>query len=144
MNDTCMQVDQAVSMAFGQSRGSNYVRIQGNGIVGNTLPTTSNNNINNEKKNKNKGKGGMLDIIADQMLAQKNVESVLFQGKKLVESTNLEKLEYFGGELIKEQEWRKTGVLPPVILKHSSTTSSSSSPPRSSSATTTSTISSSS
>lgn len=136
-----MQVDQAVSMAFGQSRTSNYVRIQGNGIVGKTLPATY-NIINNEKKNKKKG--GVLDIIADQMLAQKNVESVLFQGKKLVEITNLEKLEYFGGELIKEQEWRKTSVLPPVILKHSSTTSSSSSPPRSSSATTTSTISSSS
>lgn len=136
-----MQVDQAVSMAFGQSRTSNYVRIQGNGIVGKTFPATY-NIINNEKKNKKKG--GMLDIIADQMLAQKNVESVLFQGKKLVDSTNLEKLEYFGGELIKEQEWRKTSVLPPVILKHSSTTSSSSSPPRSSSATTTSTISSSS
>lgn len=137
-----MQVDQAVSMAFGQSRRSNYVRIQGNGIVGKTLPTSY--NIINYNEKKNKKKGGLLDIIADQMLAQKNVESVLFQGKKLVESTNLEKLEYFGGELIKEQEWRKTSVLPPVILKHSSTTSSSSSPPRSSSATTTSTISSSS
>ncbi|XP_071910144.1 patatin-like protein 3 [Coffea arabica] len=127
-------VDQAVSMAFGQWRGSNYVRIQGNGIVGKRSRHGSSKRDDDGKAPKRK-----LDIIADQMLEQKNVESVLFQGKKLVESTNLEKLEWFGGEVLKEQEWRKTSsVLPPVILKQSSP----SSPPRSSSATTLSTLSS--
>lgn len=139
-------VDQAVSMAFGQWRGSNYVRIQGNGIVGKRSNGNGNSNSNSSSKrddekapSPNRGEKRKLDIIADQMLAQKNVESVLFQGKTLVENTNLEKLECFAGEVIKEQEWRKTSsVLPPVILKQSSP----SSPPRSSSATTLSTLSS--
>ncbi|KAL3534093.1 hypothetical protein ACH5RR_002554 [Cinchona calisaya] len=129
-------VDQAVSMAFGKLRTSNYVRIQGNGIVGKRSINITNTNNNWDEKSNNV----TLDAIANKMLAQKNVESVLFQGKKLAESTNLEKLECFGGELIKEQEWRKTScVLPPVILKQSSLSSS---PPRSSSATTLSTLSS--
>ncbi|KAI3471440.1 hypothetical protein Pfo_030804 [Paulownia fortunei] len=115
-------VDQAVSMAFGQWRTTNYVRIQGNGMgaVG-----------KREKRN-------MLSIV-DEMLGQKNVESILFQGKKLVEFTNMEKLEMFGGELIKEQERRKNCILPTVVLKHSTNNIYS---PRSSSATTLSTLSS--
>ncbi|KAL3534037.1 hypothetical protein ACH5RR_007558 [Cinchona calisaya] len=124
-------VDQAVSMAFGQWRTSNYVRIQGNGL---TIGNHKRSSVNRD------GKRDVV-IIAEEILSQKNVESVLFKGKKLVESSNLEKLEYFGGELIKEQEWRKSSncVLPPVVIyKHSS-----SSPPRSSSATTLSTFSSS-
>ncbi|KAI3471488.1 hypothetical protein Pfo_028138 [Paulownia fortunei] len=99
-------VDQAVSMAFGQWRTTNY--------------------------------RNMLSIV-DEMLGQKNVESILFQGKKLVEFTNMEKLEMFGGELIKEQERRKNCILPTVVLKHSTNNIYS---PRSSSATTLSTLSS--
>ncbi|CAI9779405.1 unnamed protein product [Fraxinus pennsylvanica] len=115
-------VDQAVSLAFGDSRGNNYVRIQGNGIVGKK----------NNKENRN-----MLKI-AEEMLAKKNVESVLFSGKKLVEKTNKEKLEDIGGELIKEEERRKRSIVPIVVLKVQGGSPS----PRSSSATTLSTLSS--
>ncbi|CAI9765699.1 unnamed protein product [Fraxinus pennsylvanica] len=95
---TSDMVDQAVSMAFGESRGNNYVRIQGGGIV------TSN------KENRN-----ML-MIAEELLAQKNVESVLFSGKKLVEKTNIEKLEMICGELMKEDERRKKSIVPTVVF----------------------------
>ncbi|KAK6149266.1 hypothetical protein DH2020_016791 [Rehmannia glutinosa] len=115
-------VDQAVSMSFGQWRTSNYIRIQGNGVaaVG-----------KREKRN-------MLSIV-DDMLAQKNVESILFQGKKLVEFTNMEKVDMFVGELIKEQQRRNNSILPTVLLKHTTNNIYS---PRSSSATTLSTLSS--
>ena len=84
---------------------------QGNGIIG-----------------KSKYGGGLekpkrgqksIDILekADEMLTQKNIEAVLFKGKKMIENTNLEKLEAFAGEVIKEQERRKTSVLPTVLLK---------------------------
>lgn len=107
-------------MAFGESRGNNYVRIQGSRIVTN-----------------NKENGNTL-TIAEEMLAQKNVESVLFSGKKLVEKTNKEKLEVIGGELIKEEERRKKSTVPTVVLKVQGGSPS----PRSSSATTLSTLSS--
>ncbi|KAK1384782.1 Patatin [Heracleum sosnowskyi] len=114
-------VDQAVSMAFGESRSSDYVRIQANNGVGSFR--------GDEKKN-------VLESI-DQMLRQKSVESVLFKGKKLVDRTSLEKLESVSGELIKEHERRKTSILPTVVLKHVSGGS-----PRTSSATSSSTLSS--
>nr|GLL24440.1 patatin-like protein 3 [Ipomoea trifida] len=115
-------VDQAISMAFGESGSkSNYVRIQGYGILG--------------KKKERKMESSAS--IAEEMLAQKNVESVLFQGKKLAQSSNLEKLDLFAGELVKEQDRRKTSVLPVVVLKQASAAS-----PRTSSATTLSSISS--
>lgn len=79
-----------------------------------------------------------VDIMeaTKEMLAQKNVESVLFQGKKITQSSNLEKIEALSGELVKEQERRKTSVLPTVALKQMSPS------PRTSSATTFSTVSS--
>ncbi|KAL2341515.1 hypothetical protein Fmac_009455 [Flemingia macrophylla] len=119
-------VDQAVSMAFGECRMSNYVRIQSNGIMANS--------------NKVKSCKTASDLLAvsEEMLGQKNVESVLFKGKKVVENTNLDKLELFAGELIKEQERRKTSILPTVVFKNASP-----SPSRTSSATTLSTLSSS-
>lgn len=119
-----MQVDQAVSMAFGEFRNNNYVRVQGNEIIGGKKHM-----IKDEKKRKS-------IAIAEEMLKQKNVESILFQGKKLMEKTNLEKLEIFAGELIKEEEMRKNSILSPVVLKQSSSS------PRTSSATSLSTISS--
>jgi hypothetical protein len=70
------------------------------------------------------------------MLTQKNVESVLFKGRKMGESTNLEKLELFAGDVIKDEERRKTSILPTVVLKQTSPS------PRTSSATTLSTLSS--
>ncbi|CAH1433442.1 unnamed protein product [Lactuca virosa] len=116
-------VDQAVSMAFGQSRTSGYVRIQANKGL-----------LDLEQHNKDVN---ML-LLADKMLKQQNVESILFHGKKC-NSTNLEKLELFAGEILKENERRKTDVLPLVLLNETTTSSSA----RSSSATTLSTISSS-
>jgi patatin-like phospholipase/acyl hydrolase len=82
-------VDQAISMAFGECRLNNYVRIQSNGVMA--------------KANKGKIVKTASDLLAvsEEMLAQKNVESVLFKGRKVVENTNLDKLELFGGELIK-------------------------------------------
>lgn len=74
--------------------------------------------------------------VTDDMLAQRNVESILFQGKKMMQSSNLEKIAVFGGELVKEQERRQTSVLPTVALKQMSPS------PRTSSATTLSTLSS--
>ncbi|XP_058752510.1 patatin-like protein 7 [Vicia villosa] len=117
-------VDQAVSMAFGDCRVENYVRIQSNGVMA--------------KANKGKTAKTESDLLAvsEEMLAQKNVESVLFKGRKIAENTNLDKLEFFGGELIKEQERRKTSILPTVVLKNASPS------PRTSSATTLSTLSS--
>ncbi|XP_058749438.1 patatin-like protein 7 [Vicia villosa] len=117
-------VDQAVSMAFGDCRVDNYVRIQSNGVMA--------------KANKGKTAKTVSDLLAvsEEMLAQKNVESVLFKGRKIAENTNLDKLEFFGGELIKEQERRKTSILPTVVLKNASPS------PRTSSATTLSTLSS--
>ncbi|XWS17962.1 hypothetical protein CRYUN_Cryun32bG0001200 [Craigia yunnanensis] len=105
-------VDQAVSMAFGECGGSsssNYVRIQGNG--GFISPNSKHNN-----KSK-KSSGEVVMNITKEMLAQRNVESHLFKGKKSSEVTNLEKLEMIGGELIKEHERRKTSILPTVMLK---------------------------
>lgn len=122
-----MQVDQAVSMAFGECRMSNYVRIQSNGIM------------NKGTQVKSCKTASDLLGVTEEMLAQKNVESVLFKGKKVVDNTNLDKLELFGGELIKEQERRKTSILPTVVLKNNASPS----PSRTSSATTLSTLSSS-
>ena len=97
-------------MAFREAKtGDDYVRIQANGSV----------------------------ASVDQMLRQKNLESALFEGKKLVEITNLEKLKSISGELIKEHERRKTGILPTVVLKQASGGS-----PRTSSARSSSTLSS--
>lgn len=113
-------------MAFVECSKGNYVRIQSNGIMAN-------------KKAEGSPRKTTSDLLAvsEDMLVQKSVESVLFQGKKVVENTNLDKLELFGGEIIKEQERRKTSILPTVVLKNASPS------PRTSSATTLSTLSSS-
>ncbi|CAI0401836.1 unnamed protein product [Linum tenue] len=118
-------VDQAVSMAFGECRRSNYFRIQGNGMMGKQTP----------KRGIKMADGGALVEATEEMLAQKSVESVLFKGKKMAGSTNVEKLEWVSGEVIKEQGKRKTSILPAVVLKQAGT-------PRTSSATTLSSLSS--
>lgn len=114
-----------MAMAFGEWRTSNYVRIQG--TIGTGKRTT--------------------EKMVDEMLGQKNVESILFKGKKLVETTNMEKLEMFAGELIKEQHRRRTNIntiFPTVQLKNNNNNNNDSnnssnvySPSRSSSATST-------
>jgi len=125
-----MQVDQAVSMAFGDCRMNNYVRIQSNGVMSKANKGPQVKSCKSETD---------LLAVSEEMLRQKNVESVLFKGKKVANNSNLEKLELFGGEIIKEGERRKTSILPTVVLKNNN---ASPSPSRTSSATTLSTLSS--
>ncbi|CAH9089390.1 unnamed protein product [Cuscuta epithymum] len=99
-------VDQALSLAFGQARSkTNYIRIQGHGSFGKRLQR-----LHSSRDRKTAPAPGSSDI-AEEMLRQKNVESVLFRGKKLAATTNLEKLEGVADELIKEQERRKSGAV---------------------------------
>lgn len=112
-------------MAFGESQYSrNYIRIQSNNI----MAAEKQHCILKERDPKNKCKY-ILGMI-EEMLEQKNVESILFKGKRIGERSNLEKLELFATEVVKEQERRKTSFLPMVTLKQNSTS------PRTSSATT--------
>ncbi|KAH6804007.1 PATATIN-like protein 6 [Perilla frutescens var. frutescens] len=103
-------VDHSVAMAFGQSRSSNYVRIQANcssfgqcGANVDSDPSPSNIKI--------------LMGIADEMLKQKNVESVLFSGKKIVEQSNSEKLDWFAEQLVLEHQRRSCRIAPTVAFK---------------------------
>ncbi|CAL9775778.1 unnamed protein product [Musa acuminata subsp. burmannicoides] len=95
-------VDQAVAMAFGERRATNYVRIQGYKAA----PGTT---------------------AAEETLTERGVESVLFRGRKLSELTNGEKLEMFAAELIKEQDRRQRSAAPTVVIKPSMTPARSSS-----------------
>ncbi|XP_062211899.1 patatin-like protein 3 [Phragmites australis] len=103
-------VDEAVAMAFGHTAGSNYVRIQA-GKVPTPLHAET------------------AAAAAGAMLAQRNVESVLFRGRMLSERTNAEKVDALAAELVKEQERRRRSPLPNVAIKQVAT-------PRLSSATT--------
>ncbi|CAN6200783.1 unnamed protein product [Urochloa humidicola] len=94
-------VDQAVSMAFGESRASNYVRIQGNGIAGGET--------------------------AEAALAERGVESVLFRGKKLMAETNGERLDAVAEQLVREHHRRLESKTPVVLVKRSATPRTSSS-----------------
>lgn len=123
-------------MAFGEARSSNYVRVQGN-IIGRSGGGGGNRDRNDKTR--------ILRLAEEILLREKNVESVLFKGKKVDELTNMEKVEIFGGEMIKEEERRKNAILPTVLLKNSSNstnTNTNTNSPRSSSATTLSTLSS--
>ncbi|KAK9093268.1 hypothetical protein Syun_028179 [Stephania yunnanensis] len=113
-------VDQAVSMAFGDMMETNYVRIQANGLL-----------LGEKKFEKSslKGEEGKKLVgIAEEVLRQKNVESVMFKGKRVAQKTNVEKLELVGEEVIREQERRRRSIFPVVVFKQNS--------PRTSSATT--------
>ncbi|KAI3748611.1 hypothetical protein L6452_11817 [Arctium lappa] len=103
-------VDHAVAMAFGQNRCSNYVRIQANGsnMGGCGVNVDSDPSPSNIK---------MLTAIADEMLRQKNVESVLFEGKRIADQSNLEKLDWFAGELVVEHQRRGCRIAPTVAFK---------------------------
>ncbi|KAG2545450.1 patatin-like protein 3 [Panicum virgatum] len=99
-------VDQAVAMAFGHNRTSNYIRIQATGTP--------------RAGRRGAAKGG--GCVAEEMLAQKNVESVLFRGKVVAEQTNAEKLERFAHELVKERDRRRSSPVSPTVVKqHPST-----------------------
>nr|GMC52032.1 patatin-like protein 6 [Ipomoea batatas] len=108
-------VDHVVAMAFGHSRTTNYVRVQANGFnsgsCGVNLDTDP--SPNNVKR---------LVGIADEMLKQKNVESVLFGGKRIGEQSNFEKLEWFAGELVQEHQRRSCRIAPTVAFKQATPT----------------------
>lgn len=59
----------------------------------------------------------MLIRIAEEMLKQKNVESVLFGGKRIAEQSNLEKLDWFAGELVQEHQRRVCRIAPTVAFR---------------------------
>ncbi|RLN16085.1 patatin-like protein 3 [Panicum miliaceum] len=103
-------VDESVAMAFGPACGSNYVRIQGGKAPAPLHAETA-------------------AAAVGAMLAQRNVESVLFRGRRLSERTNAEKVDALAAELVKEQERRRRSPLPNVAIKQLAT-------PRLSSATT--------
>ncbi|TVU45976.1 hypothetical protein EJB05_05486, partial [Eragrostis curvula] len=105
-------VDESVAMAFGHACGSNYVRIQAG-----KAPTPIH--------------ADTATAAAGAMLAQRNVESVLFRGRRLSERTNAEKVDTLVAELVKEQERRRSSPLQNVAIKQVATSS-----PRLSSATT--------
>jgi hypothetical protein len=60
-------------------------------------------------------KGGVT-VVTEEMLSQKNVESVLLRGKKVAEQTNAEKLERFAHELVKERDRRRTSAITPAAV----------------------------
>ncbi|KAK9125966.1 hypothetical protein Scep_014812 [Stephania cephalantha] len=103
-------VDHSVAMAFGQSRSSNYVRIQANGstLYRCGVDVDADPSPTNVK---------MLVGVAEEMLKQKNVESVLFGGKRFSEQTNFEKLDWFAGELVLEHQRRSCRIAPTVAFK---------------------------
>lgn len=115
-NSAADTVDQAVAMAFGPHRTTNYVRIQANRFLAARSPVT-----------RKAASGGAA--AAEEMLSRRNVESVLFRGKKISELSNAKKLEKLSEELIKEQQRRKSSPIPTVLIKQAMT-------PRSSSVTT--------
>ncbi|ONK71935.1 uncharacterized protein A4U43_C04F13920 [Asparagus officinalis] len=70
-----------------------------------------------------------IQANAEDMLSHRNIESVLFRGKKISEQSDADKLETFAEQLIKEQQRRKSSSIPTVFIKQAAMT------PRSSSAT---------
>lgn len=112
-------VDHAVAMAFGDCRSSNYLRVQANrtsmmkcGPDADSDPSPGNVKI--------------LTSIADEMLKQNNVESVLFGGKRIGVKTNMEKLESFAEQLVLEHQTRSCRIAPTVAFKQPILNSSSS------------------
>lgn len=59
----------------------------------------------------------MLAEMAEEMLKQKNVESVMFGGKRIGEQSNYEKLDWFAGELVIEHQKRSCRIAPTVAFK---------------------------
>ncbi|EMS68081.1 hypothetical protein TRIUR3_17024 [Triticum urartu] len=107
-------VDEAVAMAFGHASDSNYVRLQASNALNSPHTQTA-------------------GAEAGAMLSQRNVESVLFRGRRLSDRTNAEKVDALAAELVKEQERRMRSPLPNVVIKQVAS-------PRLSSATTASSV----
>ncbi|KAJ8544187.1 hypothetical protein K7X08_035791 [Anisodus acutangulus] len=103
-------VDHSVAMAFGQYRSTNYARVQANGSSFGRCGV----NVDADPSPSNVK---TLVGIADEMLKQKNVESVLFRGKRIAEQSNFEKLDWFAGELVQEHQKRSCRIAPTVAFK---------------------------
>ncbi|XP_072955075.1 patatin-like protein 7 [Typha angustifolia] len=103
-------VDHAVALAFGQCRSSNYVRVQGSGSSMESCGVDSDCDPSPENVKALLG-------AAEEMLKQKNVESVLFGGKRIAEQTNMEKLDWFAEELVLEHQRRSCRIAPTVAFK---------------------------
>ncbi|CAA7408928.1 unnamed protein product [Spirodela intermedia] len=108
--DLIIQVDQAVSLAFGQARSTSYIRVQATVAAPGKFESSD---------------GSEVLAAAAALLEQKNVESVLFEGRRVSEKTNAEKLEWAAAELVREHEARKRCPIPVVLLKQGSPRSSS-------------------
>ncbi|XP_071732917.1 patatin-like protein 7 [Rutidosis leptorrhynchoides] len=103
-------VDHAIAMAFGENRSGNYVRIQANSSgIGRYGPVVDSDPSPTNVKT-------LIDR-ADEMLRQKNVESMLFGGKRIGDQTNYEKLEWFAGELVLEHQMRSSRIVPTIAFK---------------------------
>ncbi|KAM0881908.1 hypothetical protein ACQ4PT_032632 [Festuca glaucescens] len=103
-------VDHAVARAFGQCHSYNYLRIQAKresmppcGPDGEYDPTPANVKA--------------LLAAADETMKQRNVESVLFEGRRVGEHTNAEKLDWFAAELVAEHRGRDSRIAPTVAFK---------------------------
>ncbi|XP_076936863.1 patatin-like protein 7 [Bidens hawaiensis] len=103
-------VDHAVTMAFSQNRCSNYVHIQANS----SSKSRFGPNVDSDPSPSNLN---TLVGVADEMLKQKNVESVLFGGKRIGDRTNGEKLEWLAEELVLEHQSRSQRIAPTVAFK---------------------------
>ncbi|KAK1382464.1 Patatin [Heracleum sosnowskyi] len=103
-------VDHSVAMAFGSGHSRNYVRIQANG----SSLSRCRANVECDPSPKNLK---ILSEIGDEMLRQKNVESSLFEGKRIAEQSNFEKLDWFARELVSEHQKRSCRIAPTVAFK---------------------------
>ncbi|XP_020584922.1 patatin-like protein 6 [Phalaenopsis equestris] len=105
-------VDHAVSLAFGECRNANYMRIQANGPSAGRCGADVDSDPSSANVN-------VLLNVAEEMLKQKNVESVLFGGRRISEQTNMEKLDWIAGELVLEHQRRSCRIAPTVAFKQS-------------------------
>ncbi|KZV28291.1 patatin-like protein 6 [Dorcoceras hygrometricum] len=104
-------VDQAVAAAFGPSRSSNYVRIQ---LANGSTFSHCGANIDSDPSTSNVN---TLLGIGEEMLKQKNVESILFGGERIGEQSNFEKLDWFADQLVLEHQRRSCRIAPTVAFK---------------------------
>ncbi|GMH13320.1 hypothetical protein Nepgr_015161 [Nepenthes gracilis] len=59
----------------------------------------------------------MLVGVAEKMLKQKNVVSVLFGGKRISEKSNSKKLDWFSNELVLKYQRRSCRISPTVAFQ---------------------------
>ncbi|KAK8967520.1 Patatin-1-Kuras 2 [Platanthera guangdongensis] len=106
-------VDHAVSLAFGDRRNANYMRIQASG------PSTGRCGADVDCDPSSASVKFLLGV-AEEMLNQKNVESILFGGRRMSDQTNMEKLDWIAGELVLEHQRRSCRIAPTVAFKQPS------------------------